>query len=751
MSKRILLAFGCISLVVGILVSPPCLGPLAAPDGRIDSLSRIMALWLACLVLESAGVTCFWLTRSNRPFARRLRLRLHISCRFMWSNRYQLTGGILIAGTLVAVTFGMYACAVNRVDLLARLEPTHPLGREILDFAQTSGGPAALKVLLERSRIRPPTVRLTPYQLWDSEPDASKLVRESFLAGDLGKAIGTEELCWRPNDRLPWGDSQGVNKPFQLQRQTFLFHVLRDPISQDHPRALSTASAYVDEWRRHNPVWPNFNRYAWGDDVVSNRVQAQMLLMDQRRAQGMVSADEEEKFLVSLIQHADRLADDRYYKAGTNHGMMQNSALLSIAVGYPEFDRGGVWKRIAVTRVQRYVRESVSSEGVSLELAPFYHWFGTVQLVSFVAVCQREHIPLDPFVEKAARLMLTACRELLHPDKSLPMIADTPSECRSVHNWPFGELPRWPELNALRAATADKKTMPNEPGARLWREPGYFILRAPAPRWSPESAMMLLFKAGSRSRAHSHFDALSLTLYANGRPLLSGPGYPDYEDEAVRDQIISTVNQSTVSIDSRSQELVPADIQFCDCRERPGGSPGALEFAAIRARTSPYDGVQHCRTIFYGPSRTKLLLVDELSSQEEHDYRQQFRIANGCYAAITRRSVELSAIGENRVALRINAHAVRDRLVVIPEMQLSGSVAWFGLRTKDTTFITELEVGGMEGQRASLSGQEVWWKDSLGCLSIRLPIKDGSCYRWLPIRENGDCESGLVGPMAKRS
>jgi hypothetical protein len=61
---------------------------------------------------------------------------------------------------------------------------------------------------------------------------------------------------------------------------------------------------------------------------------------------------------------------------------------------------------------------------------------------------------------------------------------------------------------------------------------------------------------GYMNGGHAHADALSMTLQVNGRPLLVDPGTSTYTmDARLRDQLRSSSNHNTVTIDGRSQSL----------------------------------------------------------------------------------------------------------------------------------------------------------------------------------------------------
>jgi len=731
-SRRLLLASAVFALVAAILLLPPVAGPLASPDGEIESARFAGALWLGALLAAVGAAAFYWTASSRSASASRARGALAGLIEACWRRRVPIAVAAL---TLVVASVGgfeFYVRQVNRVDLLDRLEPSLPIAREVLEVARGEGDQAALARLADLSRRRPAAATLTHPELWDLSPAASAELREAFLAGELQERPGLTMIRWRPGDSLPWSQRSSSELALFLQRQTFLLHALRDSGAAEHDAVVAAARAFVREWAENNRVWPNFHLFAWSDDPTSNRMMAHMVLMDQLRAAGEVSSEEELEFLESLIRHADRLMPEEAYISGTNHGMAQNIALLEIALGYPELDRGGRFRQTAIERAERYLREAFTPQGVILELTPRYQWFGMEQALWFAARLIQAGVEVDSVFEETARNSALISREFLQPDRTLPMIADTHGFRRSLAGWPLQDLPDWPEIRDLAEATDRAEGPPNSPGVRQWPGTGYFVLRTGAPRWNAESSLMLAFKAGSRSRAHTHPDALSFTLYANGQPVLSGPGYPNYDRETRRDIVTGTPNQNTVSVDALSQRVVPARITFSDIRASPENDSAGPAFAVIQAEGGVYPGVLHRRSLFHGPSRGGVLVVDQLISDEKHDYRQHFRIANEAAGAVVEDRLLVSAESSGRFLLRVDSIGLVDGEAIPLAPAIEDAVASFHARARSLTYVSLLETLEDSPSSFTTNSGSVVWQGPNGSLSISLPLVDASGFEWRP-------------------
>lgn len=531
---------------------------------------------------------------------------------------------------------------------------------------------------------------------------------------------------WQPGEHLPW--SGGIPAPvlFQLQRQVFLFRI---DWQAAEPEVFEKALAFVAEWRRANPDWPNRNPYAWNDDTTSNRLAAQIWLMEQARARGENDLASERAFVPSLLRQARHLVSEEEHNYQTNHGMMQNIALLMLSLYYPELDRDGQWRNLAVERMRRHLEEGVTPDGVFRELTPQYHWFAVVNTLWFVGACRQAGIELDPLFEDRLRGLLAFGTQILYPDKTLPAIADSTRRfAPRVLDWMWDLVPDWPEARELREAL-ESDGCPNRPGARLWPEAGFFVLRSPAPDWTPQSAMMLTLKLHSESRAHAHHDALSLTLFGHGLPLIDGPGYPSYADRERRRRLVGTVSQNTVCVDGASQRIGRATITADDVRLEDG----LPQFTAVGGRVSLYDGVDHERTVFFGPAAGSVLVVDRLTSDLEHRYALQFRPAPELSVELEPGRARL--VGEDgSPALAIATRVVRKDGLEPPPAVLEDDMVRLVHSGDDTWFATVLEVGG-DGSAppVALESGSLVWRGERGEVRLRQGSAGDLEYEWTPI------------------
>jgi hypothetical protein len=210
--------------------------------------------------------------------------------------------------------------------------------------------------------------------------------------------------------------------------------------------------------------------------------------------------------------------------------------------------------------------------------------------------------------------------------------------------------------------TADRRTLPFRPSVRLAQQPTTHSLlafpgggdrrrtterRGTAPPADSESAPTaaddrvtnvfaatgyvttatasgdhLVFDVGPHgylNGGHAHADALAVVLTLRGRPLLVDPGTPTYTmDGTLRDQLRSSLNHNTVTIDGSSSAVPRGPFHW---RSR---ADARLEiarhnawFAFVDASHDGYGSIGHRRIVV--ASKGGYLFVDQIVGHGEHE------------------------------------------------------------------------------------------------------------------------------------
>jgi hypothetical protein len=594
-----------------VVLHPVVMGLLLAADGEIDSKTALSILRVGSSV---AGVFCvvslvLAQARIRQPLVR-------------WAQRNRqrlLQGGLL--GTVLAFVFGgLLTWRWNQVDVLGALNDTHAITAQVRQTAASSGTLAAETALAEYFQRRPPLRRFNrPALMWSFSGEEVLQTTEKVLQGTIKLPSG--DYSWLPGKQIRWWKTDSESNMFWLHRQAVLLDLCEARRLGASTEVLDFGAAYVSEWQRGNPVWPRLSPHAWNDDTSANRIMGQIQLMKYRRAAKLTSLEEELAHLRTVIVHGHELMREEHHNFTTNHGMMQNAALLTLAAEYPELDSGLLWRDTAVKRMREHLDRHVSDAGVFLELTTGYHDYATRVFMWFLRRTEEMGLPMDEAYQAKVRKMVAFMNAVRLPDGSYPEISDTNSDYfpSSMPNWPWEDLPQWSELETLRAAAAEERGS-LERTARLWPDSGYFLYREPdTVSGGPLAAVMMV---GQASVAHFQPDKLSLHLFGNGRHLLTGPGAQPY---STRPASVATPQHTALSVDGLSQPAGAVDVLIQEL-PAPGADAGKM---VLQGRSKLYDGVEHRRTVLAGPEPGSVLVVDEATSEGLHDYGLHLRAAEG--------------------------------------------------------------------------------------------------------------------------
>lgn len=243
---------------------------------------------------------------------------------------------------------------------------------------------------------------------------------------------------------------------------------------------------------------------------------------DARAAGFDAAADAASAAAVHL--HAQRLAGylsrPSHFIAGTNHGVMQNIALLQLATAFPSMPGAASWRALAMQRLEKQRPWYIAPDGAVLEHAAGYHFHGVVLSGYIVRLAQAAGMPAPTAWAQAHERALSFMALLQRPDRSLP---------------PFGNTYRyrWALPPVLGVSTEDWE-------ARLRQRPAFtqvFPVSGHALWWSPRSA------AGAATHTHVPWGRfaghghrrdqdLSLLVWAEGTDWSTNTGYWPGSDPA---------------------------------------------------------------------------------------------------------------------------------------------------------------------------------------------------------------------------
>lgn len=283
---------------------------------------------------------------------------------------------------------------------------------------------------------------------------------------------------------------------------------------------LQRALRYVEAWHEFESGSWLPRGAMWDDHAAAERVFVLVDLWRALRASGKTNQSAAVALVAQLRRAAALLAKPGMFNYATNHGVMQNLALLHFSTALPWTPEAERHRALALDRLTRQMRFFISDEGVVLESSPGYHLFGQ-RLLGFAlryAAIGGFPVPPDWQVKFDRGARFTAL--LRRPDGSLPRIGDTDAEAKTgLDQPPAGSSP------AETAASAD-------------RPDGFYPLSGYALWWhdrvggtsAARPAQLVTTWSDFPGHGHRRANQLSVTFWGAGRNWWSDVGYWPYSN-----------------------------------------------------------------------------------------------------------------------------------------------------------------------------------------------------------------------------
>lgn len=214
------------------------------------------------------------------------------------------------------------------------------------------------------------------------------------------------------------------------------------------------------------------------------------------------------------------LADPAHFVSGTNHGVMQNVALLQLAVGFPRLPEATRWRELALQRFALQRRFWLAPEGPVLEHAAGYHFHGVVLLGQMLRLLAAGGLPVPEGLRGDYERARDALAMIQRPDGTLPAYGNT-----------FRYAWRLPALLGIDDTRWDRALAERPSFAAFLPTPGWAVW------WSAPSEG----HAGSHAfipwgyfprHGHRRAQEMSLLLWADGHAWATNTGYWPGDDLA---------------------------------------------------------------------------------------------------------------------------------------------------------------------------------------------------------------------------
>ena len=284
-------------------------------------------------------------------------------------------------------------------------------------------------------------------------------------------------------------------------------------------RALEYVRAFHEferrAWLPHGALWDD---HATAERVFVLVDLLQRYLRQEKRDPELIAP------VVSQLRRAGEMLSKRgAFNYATNHGVMQNVALLHLATALPWLPEADRFRTLALDRLTRQMRFYISDEGVVLEGSPAYHAFGLRLLGYALRYATIGSLPVPKEWQSKFERGTQFAAILARPDGSLPRIGDTDVE---------------PGYAAAPSAAGDRP--PGTSGSVAWTPPdaerytlplsGYAVWWSGLKQESGAAGIAQTVTTWSDFPGHGHWRAnqLATTFWAAGRGWWTDVGYWPY-------------------------------------------------------------------------------------------------------------------------------------------------------------------------------------------------------------------------------
>jgi hypothetical protein len=363
------------------------------------------------------------------------------------------------------------------------------------------------------------------------------------------------------------------------------------------------------------------------------------------------------------------------YSSANNHLLGELTGLFVAAVTWPLWKRSKRWRNASQRELEREALLQNTEDGVNREQATWYHHEVAEMMIIAALVARANGTDFGPAYYERLRAMLLYIASVMDVSGHVPSFGDAddaiiarldPTQDIDVYRsllatgavlFQSGEL-------KFKAGSLDDKTRwlfgdsavarydairTNDvtlPPRRDFPQAGYFVL---GDRFETKREVRIVADAGPLGylsiAAHGHADALSFTLSAGGREMLTDPGtYAYHTHKRWRDYFRGTSAHNTVRVDRCDQSTIGGNFLWL---KHAHSQVLTVERTPLNERLiASHDGylrlkdpVTHRREILYEKEPSRLLVTDELICQGDHEIEIFWHFAEGCWVVLDGRIV----------------------------------------------------------------------------------------------------------------
>lgn len=294
---------------------------------------------------------------------------------------------------------------------------------------------------------------------------------------------------------------------------------------------VSGAEPYFDYVRINIMSWARYERsvwlpngFLWNDHAIAARVFVLSRFWRVYRSHPDYRAPQARLLLRAVSRSAEFLAKPAHFTFATNHGVMQNLALLHVCITFPKLPGAEQYKRLAITRLRDQLRFYMSPEGVVLEHSASYHEIGVMLLARILRYMSILDVPVPASWRTKYIGAVTFLRQIRRPDGTLPRFGDSTAKAADKLSlasfMPEGYVPQ------LIDQTRWGKPRPHY----LAELSGYAVWWDSVDQWPKREGLRQTVIGWSYfpGHGHKHADEMSVLLWADEQQWWTNVGYWPY-------------------------------------------------------------------------------------------------------------------------------------------------------------------------------------------------------------------------------
>lgn len=296
---------------------------------------------------------------------------------------------------------------------------------------------------------------------------------------------------------------------------------------------LKAAKDFIIGWAEFEKTQLIPRGFIWNDHAVASRASIISSFWFRYKNNSIYDKKEAEKILKLAYKTSSVLANDNLYTYKTNHGVMQNLALIKLATYFPFLPYMQENKDKAIKRLVSQFNYFVNEEGVVIEHSLGYHEFGVDLFKTAISILQINNIEIPiQWLEKYKK-SLDNLLKFYRPDGTLPAVGDTDVGKSSIKPVDVSG-----QNNNLKDAFLLKS------GYAIWWGDRLTIDKISQTfiSWSYFPYM-----------GHKHADELSLTIWGYGQNWITNVGYWPYTNHNRENAISWTGSNAPHYIGESSQ------------------------------------------------------------------------------------------------------------------------------------------------------------------------------------------------------